>query len=303
MRIQKNNGILVDGRFRIDPEFIEGPCFVSHGHSDHLPRSGDGHAFCSDETFKVMGVRRGGITRMETPGDLELVNAGHVVGSNMLLYKDLLYTGDFCTRDRFFLKGAKPVPVKTLIIESTFGHPSYRFPSLDDIQSKVKAWVKANPRTIWFGYPFGKAQTLTALANHLGIVPYAAGEVGTYNQLVPGLEYHNLTESVMHQDEFVIIASPSLKKAFPSNVMRALGISGGYFSGWALVRNTLGVDASFPLSDHCGFDELYDFVKKTNPDQVLLVHGDGDALSTRLKQDGFDAHPLVENSLLPFLQE
>lgn len=301
MGLSLNNGIIVDNKFRIDPEHLDGPCFVSHGHSDHLPRLGDGEVFCSDETFKVLNIRRGKARRIENISGVQLLDAGHVIGSNMLLYKDTLYTGDFCTRDRFFLTGARPVRAKKLIIESTFGDPNFQFPPLKEITKQIKDWVRENPKTIWFGYPFGKSQTLTALANHLGIIPYAAGNVSKYNELVPSLKYKNLNESVLKEDEFVIIAPTYLKKSFPSEVMRAMNISSGYFSGWAMSWNQLGVDRCFPLSDHCGFDELVDFVKKVDPEKIYIVHGDGEELGAHLREQGFDARSFVENTLLNFI--
>jgi putative mRNA 3-end processing factor len=293
MVLTLNNGICVDNSFRIDPEFLEGTCFVSHGHSDHLPRLGNGKVLCSDETFEVMNIRRGKAKRVDSFSNAELLDAGHVIGSNMLLYKDILYTGDFCTRDRFFLKGAKAVNAKTLIIESTFGDPHYKFPQINEIVRNVKQWVSENPKTIWFGYPFGKSQTLTALANKLGIVPYVAGNVAEYNKLVPSLKYEILSDSVLKKDEFVIVAPTYLKKAFPSEVMGAMGISSAYFSGWAMSWNQLGVDKCFPLSDHCGFDELVDFVKNVDPENILIVHGEGEELASHLREQGFDARPFV----------
>jgi putative mRNA 3-end processing factor len=262
---------------------------------------GDGEIFCSDETFKVMNIRRGKASRTVPIPEIELLDAGHVVGSKMLLYKDLLYTGDFCTRDRFFLKGAKPVKTKTLIIESTFGDPDFQFPSIKEIEKKVKKWITENPKTIWFGYPFGKSQTLTALANQLGVIPYIAGNISKYNELVPSLRYHHMSESVLEKDEFVVIAPTYLKKAFPAEVMGAMGISSAYFSGWAMGWNKFGVDKGFPLSDHCGFDELVEFVKKVDPEKIYIVHGDGEELGAYLRKEGFDAHPFVENTLLNFL--
>ena len=65
----------------------------------------------------------------------ELLNAGHIAGSNMFLVrgeKAVLYTGDMSTRDRFGMEGARPIKTDVLIIESTYGDPSYRFDSDSD---------------------------------------------------------------------------------------------------------------------------------------------------------------------------
>ena len=56
---------------------------------------------------------------------LSLLNAGHIPGAGMLKveteYKNILFTGDFDTRDSPLTNGAKPVDVDTLFIEGTYG--------------------------------------------------------------------------------------------------------------------------------------------------------------------------------------
>ena len=56
---------------------------------------------------------------------LSLVNAGHIPGAGMLKVetenKDILFTGDFDTRDSPLTNGAKPHDVDMLFIEGTYG--------------------------------------------------------------------------------------------------------------------------------------------------------------------------------------
>jgi Cft2 family RNA processing exonuclease len=50
----------------------------------------------------------------------------------------MLYTGDFCTKEKFFSNGAQPVNVDVLVIESTFGSEEYVFPETKKSSRKLK---------------------------------------------------------------------------------------------------------------------------------------------------------------------
>ena len=87
-----------------------------------------------------------------------------------LLFDDIFYTGDICTRKRGFLQGAKIPKCKTLITECTFGLPEFIFPTIDKIQKQVNELIsglygKGIP-VILMGYQLGKAQTITQLFGH-----------------------------------------------------------------------------------------------------------------------------------------
>ena len=87
---------------------LEGINFVSHAHSDHLPSKNGGTILSSIETNEISDLR--GFTmenHVESLDDFSLIDSGHVLGSKGLLFDDIFYTGDICTRDRGFLKSAK----------------------------------------------------------------------------------------------------------------------------------------------------------------------------------------------------
>ena len=54
----------------------------------------------------------------------------------------VLYTGDFSPRDRFRIKGARPVKVDVLLTEATFGKPQYVFPPTDRIFKVMTDWIE-----------------------------------------------------------------------------------------------------------------------------------------------------------------
>jgi len=79
--------------------------------------------------------------------------------------------------------------------------------------------------------------------------------------------------------------------------LRKHGAKTAAFSGWALDRDFIrssSVDEAFPVSDHCGFDELTEFVKKCDPETVFTTHGFSKEFALHIKKStGIDAQPMV----------
>ena len=172
------NGILCDvddKRVFLDPKNsdVDGINFVSHAHSDHLPSKNGGTILSSIETNEIANLRGFKMeNHVESLNDFSLIDSSHVLGAKGLLFDDIFYTGDVCTRDRGFLKGAKIPKCKTLITECTFGLPEFIFPKLEDTLKQVNELIselygKGVP-VILMGYQLGKAQTITQLFGHWG---------------------------------------------------------------------------------------------------------------------------------------
>ena len=170
------NGILCEVNEKhvyLDPKKTDSSAinFVSHAHSDHLPSKNGGTILSSIETSAISDLR--GFTmenHVESLDGFSLIDSGHVLGSKGLLFDDIFYTGDICTRDRGFLKAAKIPSCKTLITECTFGLPEFKFPKMNEIQNYVNQLIsdlysKGVP-VILMGYQLGKAQTITQLFGH-----------------------------------------------------------------------------------------------------------------------------------------
>ncbi len=107
------NGILCETEnttVYLDPKKtdLDGINFVSHAHSDHLPSKNGGTILSSIETNEISELR--GFTmknHIESLDGFSLIDSGHVLGSKGLLFDDIFYTGDICTRERGFLKACK----------------------------------------------------------------------------------------------------------------------------------------------------------------------------------------------------
>ena len=82
------------------------------------------------ETSEIANVRGFKMENfVDEMDNFSLIDSGHILGAKGLLFDDVFYTGDICTRDRAFLTAADVPKCKTLITECTFGLPEFVFPS------------------------------------------------------------------------------------------------------------------------------------------------------------------------------
>ena len=317
------NGILckVNGkRVCLDPKNADstGINFVSHAHSDHLPSKNGGMILASLETNEIANLRG---FRMENHvqniDEFLLVNSGHILGAKGLLFDEIFYTGDICTRNRGFLRGAKIPKCKTLITECTFGLPEFVFPKIEVIQKQVNELIsdlygKGIP-VILMGYQLGKAQTITQLFGHWGPL-YFHDSVKEMNSLHQKLGV-SLNDGIGHSEAqkkglldkkpwIMIAPMMSSKSNFLKEMKSKYGSVTIGFSGWAQsTRFPFGrrSDYSIPLSDHCDFNELVNMVIQSGAEQVYTIHGFVEEFSQHLRKLGINAQPLREDSLDDFI--
>jgi len=309
--IQQGNGILfkMDGcSFRFDPKRVlndEVP-MISHAHTDHLPTSFERPlAICSPVTRDFVKVRRKKEIAICSDERVKMLEAGHIAGSRMFLVQGestVLYTGDFCTREKENTKGAKPHKCDVLITEATYGKPRYVFPDHAEMMSVVRDWlddiVKRDGSAVLLAYPLGKSQELTASLRDLPLVLHPT--IADNNRLLRKHGY-DLVEKEFDghhtKPPFVYITSGLGKDAERVESLVRHGAKTAAFSGWAMDKGFTyrsGVDEAFPVSDHCGFDELVEFVRKCSPKQVFTTHGFVKEYAMHLRRNlGIQAQPLI----------
>jgi len=313
------NGILCeinDKRVYLDPKNtdVTGINFVSHAHIDHLPSKNGGTILSSLETNEIANLRG---FRMENYVDsldgFSLIDSGHILGAKGLLFDNLFYTGDICTRKRGFLQGAKIPKCKTLITECTFGLPEFVFPKIDEIKKNVNELIselygKGIP-VILMGYQLGKAQTITHLFGHWEPLYFhdSVKEMNLLHQklgipLNDGIGHSEAEKNGLLEKKPWVMVAPmmSAKNRFIQDMKSKYGAVTIGFSGWAQSsRFSFGrrTDYSIPMSDHCDFNELVDMVVQSEAEQVYTIHGFVDEFAEHLKKIGISAQPLLENSL------
>jgi putative mRNA 3-end processing factor len=288
---------------------------ISHAHSDHLPQSVQGSkVVCSDTTLRCALGRTRKFLEKRTHPSLELLDAGHMAGSSMFLYrgeKTVLYTGDIYTRSRLNQEGAKPVKTDILIIESTYGKPRYVFPPAEEMVRVIKDWVEdtlsQNLPVALFAYPLGKSQDLIHMFDDLE--PYVHQSVLNATRMVEGddhLYHYRPYPDGDIREPFVMICPTQSCGSNLINSWKRKGMRTAGVSGWAIessYKYRLGVDEAFIFSDHADFQDLMRFVKDCDPSLVLTHHGFAEELATEIRRKlGIDARPLVQDqrSILEF---
>ena len=304
----------------LDSRFPRQKCFVSHAHSDHLPYGDDendppnpqfvhGTALCTPFTAAV-GRHRCGLAshvierdyfqplEIEPDVTATLLPAGHVLGSAMIHVQRgdaaLLYTGDFKLRRCRTVPSAQPRAADVLVIESTFGHPMYRFPPAAEVEARLVELVQQaladGKQPIVYGYSLGKAQEIVRILADAGLRVTQHGAVarmsGFYEDFGVTLgrpeqlrryrpEDFRGPAALDLEERGVLVAPPDMARSgfteqFGGRVCRIV------VTGWSLLKNAIyryGVDHALPLSDHADFDELVELISQVKPRRILTTHG------------------------------
>lgn len=295
-----NLNISLDGCGRED-------CFVSHAHSDHSAAiRKNKRILASDETLALAGCK--GAMKPKLDGvKLKLLNSGHILGSRQLMVEHdgerFVYTGDFKLHDSLTLKGAEVEQCDVLVMESTYGSPEMVFPEREFVYSSIGRWVENSLRSgvivVLGGYPIGKAQELVKLLNeYAGIAPVVESSVEkackVYEQF--GLKLDRIpvrteeAEEVM-KGSFVAVTPPAVAtRKFCRSIGGIYGrkVVCAIATGWAL-RYACPSDRAFPLSDHADFNQLIEYVERSQPKNIYCAHGETIRLASELRKRGYDA--------------
>ncbi|MGQ9544092.1 MAG: MBL fold metallo-hydrolase [Candidatus Bathyarchaeia archaeon] len=252
--------------------------FVSHAHADHVaglksraPKystletknifeslSGrsivDFHRLTLKETVKIEEIK-------VTP-----INAGHILGSAQFLLSTpdltILYTGDINCVDTLTTHNADKVRCDVLVMEATYGDPTFIFPSREETYAEIVNWtieqVKNGYIPVFNVYTAGKAQELVRLFNiYTNLTVITDSKIGRVNKVyLEGglkLDYEEADNQIEDMEGSVYLTAqpdPPVKGRY----VRALA------TGWALKMSSRSLTA-FPLSSHADFNQLLQFVK------------------------------------------
>lgn len=286
---------------------------ITHAHSDHI-HSSKQKTFTTKETSKLISLQ------LDKPLDyfflnskpfqltdnitLQSLNAGHILGSKMFFFENkntsLLYTGDFKTKDSLLFSGAKPVQADTLVIETTFGKKNFTFPEREtiynDFSEMLKKDISKNKLILIGAYSLGKTQEiitfLNKFLNETALVTKKAFEfskVYEENSLVLGnyvLLDHNINDYNILITPINLINKHLIKSLEHQQNRKVVSY---FITGWNY--NRLG--KTIPISDHCDYNDLLEFVKEVNPKQVFTTHGFSEEFSkTITKEIGIFSKPL-----------
>lgn len=309
-RIDRNGAILLAENFVCDSHADRPFRIVTHAHSDHmlgLEKSLDRCDFvvATSATKDLIEILKGDriafdkihAVEYRTPlkyGDenITLFPAGHIVGSAQVLVENslgrrIVYTGDFR------LNGAEIIQSDVLVIEATYGNPNHvrAFkesvePALVDL---VERSLNEGPVFI-FGY-HGKLQETLGILRRAGINIPALMPEKVY-RIAEICENHGI-----NLGEFYPSRSEEARKIIRSGEpyiglyhMKSRGYMGKdatriYLSGWEFllpIRKLSNRDYAVALSDHSDFEQLLEYVEKSDPELVITDNyriGDAQALA------------------------
>lgn len=283
---------------------------MSHAHADHTLNKESAEVICSELTASIAMERFDTeLNYSEADEGIELLPSGHILGSRAALIDEkILYTGDISTQDRIYMNGFEPVKADKLVIESTYGVPAYSLPDQKEVVKKIEDWIQDNSQTLFlFGYSLGKAQKIQQIVHRSTDRPVIAhGAVRKMNEVIEentDLEFrakpYRQNRDLLEENGIMIAPSRSSKADYVQKLVeKHEGVKAG-FSGWAVqesFKHRGGYDRVFPLSDHCGFRDLVELVKKVDPEKVYTHHGFDEAFASYLSRElGFNARALKNN--------
>ncbi|MEM0334838.1 MAG: MBL fold metallo-hydrolase [Thermofilum sp.] len=286
--------ILADPRSR--PPKLPNVVLLSHAHRDHyspsvikflrkIPivmsratrRLVDPHG----KLANVVEVEPGG--EVEVAGlNIRAYEAGHIIGSLQFSFelqsKAITYTGDFNSERRVILRPAEIVKSDILVIDATYGNPSFSFPERAELYGRlvraVREEVESGGRVLIKGRRLGVAQEITALISlSLRTPPVVEERIARYNRFYE------------ESGEFIgsYISSSSLGGnggiAIAGLSSQARGFSKSIIcTGWAVRRG-------IPLSSHVGYARILDYVLRSGASVVIPFVGYRKAFAEHLKSE------------------
>lgn len=298
----------------LDPRGGRPLAFVSHAHSDHAGLHA--RTILTEATARLMKARMGSagnvhhLLRYGEGRDFgsfraTLLPAGHVLGSAQILVEQggesLLYTGDFKLRRGLSCEPASTVRASTLVMETTYGLPHYRFPDPAETVARILAFCSETLAEgmvpVLLGYSLGKSQEILSALSGEGLPVMLHGAVWRMTRLYEEMGV-SFPAYARYQPEsahgHVLLCPPassgsSMLENLPPHRVAVI-------TGWAIdagIRHRYRCDEAFPLSDHADYDELMEMVRLVQPERVLTLHGFAEEFARDLRDLGIEAWSLT----------
>ncbi|WP_456365079.1 MBL fold metallo-hydrolase [Thermococcus sp.] len=268
--------------------------FQSHAHSDHFV-SGE-VIFATKATKFLSHLRKGGFYRTVGFGKrfylggfrARLYPAGHMLGSaGIKLWFNsgtLFYTGDTKWFKLRTAEKSRFPRADFLIIEATFGVPSFTFPSPREAEKKLIAFVEEaldrGKRPVLYVNQTGKAQEVMKILDVHGYTVKPSREMlkvaRVYSKF--GIDFGNIS-----RDGDVVLRSylsPEVESSF---------------SPWELRVSSF---RELKLSNHADFWELMKIIERVKPERVFTVYGFAGEFARILKGLGYEATAISPNTVL-----
>ena len=207
-----------------------------------------------------------------------------------------LYTGDFKLSASATAEAAELCHAEILVIESTFGTPTYRLPPRDEtiglFLELVRGCFEQGTVPVIQAYTLGKAQEVTKILTSSGIPVVQHRKVYdvscVYTECGCDLGRYELFRGHVEPGWAVIVPPGVGWLDIPGRQVKFVA------TGWAIdgsAKYRFRVDHAIPLSDHADFDELLRAVEIVAPKVVYCTHGP-ESFVDRVREIGFEAYLL-----------
>jgi len=278
--------------------------FVTHAHSDHtygFTTRAKKHS--TPETLRIYEalqnrqvknchtLKLGDAIRIDDV-EVKVLDAGHMLGSCQfeVVTPEFtgVYTGDINCVETLTTQAAQVKQCDYLIIEATYGHPSYVFPQRSTIYADIIRWttteLKDGKIPTFQVYSSGKPQDLVRLFNVYTKVPVVCSPgIARANNAhaINGVPLDFLDSSTGEGKQALkaggCIYVTTRSEHIPRNASRAVA------TGWAL-RMAFRHYAAFPLSSHADYSQLLQCLSNVNPKRVYVFTGYTDLLPTVIER-------------------
>jgi putative mRNA 3-end processing factor len=300
------------GGFYIDPRGMVDRALITHAHSDH-GRPGHNSYLCSDTCKSLLKIRIGKDAVVESLPFGEKIRirnslvsfhpAGHILGSAQIRVevngRVWVVSGDYKPQEDQTCEPFELVRCNGFITECTFGLPVYRWLPEEKIHQQINEWWLENKQddkpSLLFSYSLGKAQrVLAGLRKEIG-------PIYVHSAVYPFLEHYEKAGIKLPQvmkiergkeydfNGSIIIAPPAVEDSTWTRKFRSA--RKGFASGWMAIRGARrrrNLDRGFILSDHADWNGLIDVIKGTGAEEIKVTHGNGDALTRYLGEQGMN---------------
>ena len=300
-RVSESGAILLGDSVACDAFDANRPLHVvTHAHADHLIglrrslKSGK-KILMTAATRDLIGVVNGSLpldddaVQLLNYGELvqyggervTLVKADHILGAAQVMVEDaegnrVAYTGDFR------VDGTEPLSdCDTLVVEATYGSPSFRRSFKVDVRELLVSMVEKRLRqgvVYVFGY-HGKLQEVMQILHHADVcVPFVMPErVFRVSKVCEahGMQLGCLALSTEKEGRELLDENLPCVAFYHMNSRKTVGMVGSSricVSGWEFRSPSRQIgerEHLVALSDHSDFNGLIDYVRRCNPKRVI----------------------------------
>jgi hypothetical protein len=312
--VKFQKGINFNNLFAVDPTIKSDLAVVSHAHSDHLRAHKKIIATPETLAFARLQYKRFEAAPVEYnqkfkigPATVELASAGHMLGSAQVIIdwygERIVYTGDFKLDKNATCPQAEIHKCDTLLIDTTYGKPAYKFPSTDECKQRLLDFIsekfKEGCTPVVMAYSFGKAQEAMSILSAEGYEieahkkAYAATQIyKKFNKKIEGV--YELNEKP-EKGRVVLVPPGALKHIYTYGWGK---VRTCFLSGWTLNggmghwrHNGYGI----PFSDHASFDDIIKYIEIAKPEKIYTLFGPPD-IAEYLNRIGFKAEAVTMSS-------